>query len=321
MAVFTRITLEELQAFLEPYETGPPVSFAGIARGVSNTNYHVFTTRGRFILTIFEERRTRRADLPFLFAWAAHLAARGINCPQAILDKNGRMIHDIQEKPAVLISFLEGEDIPRGQTTPDHCAQMGEFTARMHRASAEFQPQRENDWPLARMENISQAQAGKIKKYSPELNTLIAEEIAYIRAHWPEETLPRAVVHCDLFPDNVFFREGRIVSMIDLYFGCTHALVYDLAIVANAWCFDGAGHFQERNFHALLAGYEGVRLLEEAERAAFQTACRLASLRFLMSRLEEYLTHDPAESLMTPHDPGEYLDRLRFHRARDIIAA
>ena len=154
--------------------------------------------------------------------------------------------------------------------------------------------------------------------YEAGLEDFIFDELDYIEKNWPEH-LPQAVVHIDLFPDNIFFVNGRIAAMIDMYFACTDLLVYDLAIVVNSWCFNAERAFLPAHFERLINGYEAGRGLKDAERAAFQTICRAASMRFLLSRLQELFNHDPKKTLMTPHDPREYLEKLKFHQARDIL--
>ena len=318
MAVYTHIDEKTLTAFLSDYDVGVLKSFEGIAKGVSNTNYHVFTDKGRYILTIFEEHRTRREDLPFLFAYAGHLAGHGVPCPQAYMDRYGRVIKDIQGKAAALINFLEGDDIPRGETMPDHCAQMGAFTSLMHSAALDFPLSKPNDWGMAMWREKAEAMRARMDGYEAGLEDIIFKELDYLEANWPEE-LPQAVVHIDLFPDNIFFVNGKIAAMIDMYFACIDLLVYDLAIVVNSWCFDARRNFLPENFEQLISGYEAGRALKKGERAAFQTICRAASMRFLLSRLQEFFNYDPKKALMTPHDPREYLQKLRFHQGRDIL--
>lgn len=318
MAVYTHIDDKTLAAFLADYNLGALKSFEGIAKGVSNTNYHVFTDKGRYILTIFEEHRTRREDLPFLFAYAAHLASHGVPCPQAYMDKNGQSIKDIQGKPAALINFLEGDDIPRGATTPDHCAQMGAFTALMHSAALDFPLSKLNNWALSTWRDKAETMRGRMNEYLPGLEEIVFTELDFLEKNWPRD-LPSAVVHIDLFPDNIFFEDGRIAAMIDMYFACTDLLVYDLAIVVNSWCFDAGRNFLPAHFEELMSGYEAGRALKPEERKNFQTVCRAASMRFLLSRLQELFRHDPNNTLMVPHDPKEYLEKLQFHQKRDVL--
>ena len=318
MAVYTHIDEAALRAFLLDYDLGALTSFEGIQKGVSNSNYHVFTDRGRYILTIFEEHRTRREDLPFLFAYAAHLAGKGIACPMAYLDKHGEAIKTLAGKPAALIHFLEGDDIPRGQTSAAQCGQMGSFTARMHVAALDFPLSRDNDWGIHTWQLKAEPLREKMNDYYAGLESIVFNELEYLESHWPKD-VPRAVVHIDLFPDNIFFQNGDISAMIDMYFACTDVLAYDLAIVVNAWCFGADKKFRADAFDEMMAAYQSVRILTTAERDSFQLMCRAAAMRFLLSRLQEWFRHDPANTLMTPHDPMECLEKLMFHQGRDVL--
>lgn len=320
MAIYVDLSHKDIERFLSGYEIGALQSFKGIAKGVSNTNYLVVTTQEQYILTLFEERRTRGEDLPFIFDWSEHLNGKGIHCPRALVNRNGERFHKLKDKAAVLVNFLEGTDIPRGQTNTEHCRKMGAFTARLHQASEDFKQTRGNDWPLERFKNILEHHADRIKAYSDKVSNLIQDELSF-QTSQNLDHLPSGVVHTDLFPDNIFFKNGEISAVIDMYFACTHAYTYDLAIVINAWCFDGQGAFQPEQYKALLEGYNAVRHLTPEEQQNFQTILRLASLRFLMSRLEEWVTHDPKNTLMQPHNPAEYIERLLFHRQHDIMAS
>ena len=319
MAVYTHISAKELEDFLSEYGLGTLKSYRGIEQGVSNTNYHVFTSRGHYILTIFEERRTAREDLPFLFAYAGHLASKGIACPQVVLDKDGRAIKDLREKPAALVSFLEGEDIPRGFTTEDQCGQMGKFLARMHEAVIDFPLHRDIHWSRKMFRDKAEEMRPELVKNRPDLVDLIFNELDFLDVHYPGKEFTERAVHLDLFPDNVFFWDGKISAIIDMYFACTEALVYDLAIVVNSWCFDGQNVFRPKKFKALMAAYETVRKLPQVERKNFQAVMRAASMRFLISRMEELFAFQPGQTLMVPHNPQEFIDRLKFHQQHDIL--
>jgi homoserine kinase type II len=144
------------------------------------------------------------------------------------------------------------------------------------------------------------------------LSAIIALEIDHLSQAWPKD-LPHGVIHADLFPDNVLFVENRLSGLIDFYFACNDALSYDLAVMLNAWCFDESGAFGVARSRALFAGYQEVRKLEPAERAAMTTLARGAALRFLLTRLYDWLHHDP-HALVRPKDPRAFAKHLRFHR-------
>ncbi|HBH26251.1 MAG TPA: homoserine kinase [Rhodospirillaceae bacterium] len=303
MAVYTPLTRAQVAAFLAAYDLGALERHEGIAQGVSNTNYHVFTSRGRYILTLFEPRRMKAAEAPFFLDFMAHVGARGIPCPQPITARDGAALRTLADKPAVLLPFLPGREILDADLTPDHCAQMGALTARLHLAAADFPQRRVNPMGASCLAGMAHALQPHMGLHSRGLRALVDEELVHIAQHWPRN-LPAGVVHADLFPDNVFFEDEGLAAVIDFYMSCTDFYAYDLSVTLNAWCF-GPGPAQA----AFLESYEAVRPLSEAERAALPVLRRAAALRFVLTRLEELTQHDPA-TMMTPKDPGEYIDKL-----------
>jgi homoserine kinase type II len=141
----------------------------------------------------------------------------------------------------------------------------------------------------------------------------LGRELEALAGLWPSG-LPQGVIHADLFPDNVFFRDREVSGIIDFYFACTDFLAYDLAICLNAWCFESDGSFNVTKARLLLDNYRRERPLDPAELAALPLLARGSALRFLLTRLFDWL-NQPAGALVRPKDPLEYLKKLRFHRA------
>tara|TARA_B100001989_G_scaffold108823_1_gene76374 strand:+ start:253 stop:1221 length:969 start_codon:yes stop_codon:yes gene_type:complete len=318
MAVYTKITEEQLKGFLAGYDLGELEHFEGIAQGVSNTNYHVFTNKDRYVLTIFEPRRVNEKDLPFFLEFSGFLAENGIECPQAMKDKNGNDIGEIQGQPAILINFLTGSDIKVKDLSAEHCGQMGTFLARMHNIADKFYKTRENSMGFDVFSALYKKISGQADEFETGLQILLKDELSYLQENWPQN-LPSGVVHADAFPDNVFFDNGRLSAIIDFYFSCTDFYAFDLAITLNAWCFDEHSNFVPEKFEAFIKGYEEERPLNQEEKQAFHILCRAAVFRTLVSRLEEYFLYDPKTMEMTPHDPGAYLKRLTFHQEKDVM--
>jgi homoserine kinase type II len=182
---------------------------------------------------------------------------------------------------------------------------------RLHLAGQGFAPARANAlgpraWaPLldrcrARADEVQQGLADELDQVTPA-----------ILAAWPVD-LPRGHIHADLFPDNVFFLDGRLSGLIDFYFACTDLYAYDIAVCLNAWCFDLDFSFNVTRARALLAGYSDVRPLTEGERRALPVLAQGAALRFLLTRLYDWL-NTPEGALVTRKNPLDYLRRLRFH--------
>jgi homoserine kinase type II len=137
--------------------------------------------------------------------------------------------------------------------------------------------------------------------------------LSAILAGWPVG-LPVGHIHADLFPDNVFFLDGRLSGLIDFYFAATDLLAYDLAVCLNAWCFEPDFAFNVTKARAMLAAYGAMRELSDAERAALPVLCQGAAIRFLLTRLYDWVNTPPG-AMVTRKDPIEYLRRLRFHMA------
>ena len=309
MAVYTDVSFEELQVFLGEYELGHAHVFKGIAEGVSNSNYYLQTSKGTYILTLYE-KRVEAEDLPFYLGLMEHLARAGIRCPTPVRSRRGDVTGPLNGRPAAILTFLDGVSLRR--PTSEHCAKAGSALAELHEAGAGFTGKRANALALAGWKQLASDCAAKADSVSDGLKSLIEDELAALGKEWPKD-LPEGVIHADLFPDNVLFVDDEVSGLIDFYFACRDALAYDLAVTLNAWCFESDGSFNITKGRALIAGYQANRALQPAERKAMPLLCRGAALRFLLTRLYDWLNPDPA-ALVRPKDPREFIRRLRFHR-------
>jgi homoserine kinase type II len=310
MAVYTDVTAEDLADFLADYDLGELLSYKGIAEGVENSNFLVHTSTGYCFLTLYE-KRVAPEDLPFFLSLMEHLAARGLTCPQPVKNQTGDMIGWIAGRPAAIVTFLDGMWIRRPSAT--HCAAVGDALARLHLAGADFQKTRRNALSVDGWRPLYVAAAAGADSVQPGLRDAIERELTHLETVWPR-ALPQGVIHADLFPDNVFFLGEELSGLIDFYFACTDTLAYDLAICLNAWCFEPDHSYNVTKGRALLQGYMGRRPLSGEERAALPLLNRGAALRFLLTRLVDWLDV-PAGALVRPKDPLEYFRKLRFHQA------
>lgn len=310
MAVYTEVADEDLARFIDSYGLGELISCKGIAEGVENTNYVVHTAGGRFILTLYE-KRVQRGDLPFFLGLMEHLANAGISCPTPVHDRNGQMLRELAGRPAALVTFLDGIWVRRPR--PEHCLAVGEALARLHLAGRAYPATRQNALGPAGWRPLFQRFEVRADDIAPGLGDEIRRELAVLEPGWPV-ALPVGIIHADLFPDNVFFRGEELSGLIDFYFACTDYLAYDIAVCLNAWCFEPDFAFNITKGRALLKGYRGVREIEPAEREALPVLARGAALRFLLTRAHDWL-HTSEHALVKPHNPLDYLRRLRFHRA------
>lgn len=316
MAVYTEVADEELAAFIDTYQIGGLLSFKGIAEGVENSNFLVHTESGYFILTLYE-KRVDPDDLPFFLNLLQHLAGKEISCPTPVAAKDGSLLGTLAGRPAALVTFLEGMWVKRPK--PEHCGALGKHMARLHLAGADFQMSRQNALAVGGWRPLYEQCDGQADTVAPGLSGQIERELDFLEQNWPTG-LQTGVIHADLFPDNVFFLSGKLSGLIDFYFACTDALAYDIAICLNAWCFETDLSFNVTKARALLNGYAKVRPLSRPEYDALPLLARGAALRFLLTRLYDWLSV-PEGALVTPKNPLEYLKKLRFHQSVDNAGA
>lgn len=313
MAVYTNVSDSDLERFLAGFDLGAVTLFEGIAEGYENSNFRLETATGRYILTVFEHR-TDAAALPWIMALLRHLEARGISCPLPVADSNGQDIGVLAGKPAAVVGFLEGS-WPR-QPTAEDCHLAGNALAELHLAGADYAVTRANPFGPAAWRAMFSDLRKDAARLRPDLDGRIASALDAIADVTSASDLPRGPIHADLFPDNMFFHgagDGRCVSgVIDFYFACTDVLVYDLAIMLNAWCFDGAGRYDVGRGQALLDGYQRNRPLSAAECEALPLFGQAAAIRFLLTRLADVVAAagDPDRFVK---DPMEFMPILDFH--------
>ena len=309
MAVYTEVADDQLDAFLAEYDIGEPLSCKGIAEGVENSNYMLATSGGTYFLTLYEKRVDPR-DLPFFLGLMDHLAARGIPCPTPLHGRDGSALRTLAGRPAAITTFLSGL-WPR-RITVDHCGPVGEALARLHLAASGFDRKRPNALSVAGWRPLLDSSRDRAHEVVPGLADELAADLVILECDWPRD-LPAGVIHADLFQDNVLFLHDKLSGVIDFYFACNDLLAYDVAICLNAWCFEPDRSFNVTKARALVGGYQRVRPLSAEERMALPLLARGAAMRFLLTRLYDWL-HTPPGAMVKRKDPLEYLARLRFHR-------
>ncbi len=313
MAVYTEIDSNTLAEIAAQYPLSQVDEFKGITAGVQNSNFLLTTADAKYILTIYESSANgvAAADLPFFLNLMLHLSAQGLSCPVPLARKDGGLVSTIKNKPAALVSFLEGRSVRNPR--PEHCRALGAAMAQMHLAGDRFELTRPNNHGLGNWQALFERCHSRADEVSPDLTRAMERELTRLQENWPDN-LPTGIIHADLFPDNVFFLQGDISGLIDFYFACNDFYAYDLAIALNAWCFEADATFNVTKARALLSGYQNMRPLAPEEIDAVPILGAGAAMRFLTTRLFDWLNQvDGAQ--VEPKNPNDFLRRLRFHRS------
>lgn len=307
MSVFTSVSTQELQAWLQGYSIGEVLELKGISSGITNTNYFVTTTQGKYVLTLFEHNTME--ELPYFIDLMSHLATHGVPCPQPITNDSGVSLHMLNGKPAVLITCLNGRDIKEPEAK--HCAEVGAVLANMHVAGQSFVEKvadkphrnpRDIDW---RVKTAAQVMPHLAAEDQQLLNDTLAFQSAL-----DSSALPKGIIHADLFRDNVLFDGDKVGGLIDFYYACHDVLAYDLAITVNDWCVNADGALDNARVNAMLDAYQAIRPLTQAEHAAWNSMLQIAALRFWLSRLYDKIYPQDGE-LTHAKDPDHFKNILK----------
>ncbi len=305
MSVFTKVSHPELVDFLKAYPVGALIGHQGIGEGVENTNYFVDTADGRWVLTLFE--RLNHEDLPFFLGLMTHLASRGYPSAMPACTREGANLTTLNGKPAALVRRLTGQSVLF--PTVAQCQAVGRALGELHLAGQSFDGRAINargaDWRRATAEAL-------IPHTDAAQRTLIETELAAQAAlDWSK--LLQGVIHADLFRDNVLFVDERLTGVIDFYYACTDALVYDLAVTLNDWCVDPDGRPNPARWQTMSLAYRSARELTTEERQAWPLVLRAAALRFYLSRLYDW-TFPREGDVVHVKDPAQYRRILEWHR-------
>ena len=310
MAVYTEVSDDDLAEFAKLYGIGEILSCKGIAEGVENSNFLLSTDKGSFILTLYE-KRVDPGDLPFFLGLMEHLADRGVKCPMPVHALDGKALKTLSGRPAAIITFLSGL-WPRS-IQAFHCAELGTALAEMHLAGSDFKIERKNSLSVNDWRALLDSCNGRGEEIMPGITKALETELGFLEKNWPTN-IPAGVIHADLFPDNVFFQAEKLTGLIDYYFACNDFFAYDVAICLNAWCFETDLSFNITKAKRMLSSYRKVRDFSAEELAALPLLARGSALRFLLTRIYDWLNTPPG-AMVTPKDPKEYLARLRFHQS------
>ena len=311
MAVYTQISIDELNLFLSKYNIDKINEFSGIKGGTSNSNYLLTADNKKFILTIFEER-TNQENLPFYFDLMNHLNAHDIKCPEVIKDKQGNFSNSIKQKHAVITSFLTGSSLEK--IKPIHCSNLGLTIAKMHNASEKLNIKRENELGFDKLGIIIEKLKTYKKRIDDEKLKFIEDEFLFLSREISKD-LPSGIIHADLFPDNIFFEENNLTGIIDFYFSCNDFYAYEIAICLNAWCFEESNNeFNPTKAKYLLGSYNQERKFSNEEVEALPLLARASALRYLLTRLLDFYSHEDSD-LILKKDPNEYISKLKFHQS------
>ncbi len=311
MAVYTKISKNEISIIESKFNIGKVLSFTGIKKGIENTNYLLKTKNKKFILTLFE-KRVKKKDLPFFMNLMDKLSKYKVNCPKPQKNKRGSFLIKIKNKTASIVSFVDGKD--KLKLNPKNCYEIGKNIAKFHKTSKKIKLYRKNSLSLKNWPKLLNKIGNRSKIIDPNLNSLMKNSFSQIKNKWPKN-LPFGIIHADLFIDNIFFKKNKFHGYIDFYFACNDFLMYEIAICINALCFDKKNNkfiFNKKKSTNLIKGYSKIRRFSDKEKKSLNILCKGAALRYLLTRTYDYL-NTPKSAVIKIKNPREYIQKLKVH--------
>jgi len=310
MAVYTKINKKDISYINKKFEVKKIINFKGIKQGIENTNYLLKSKNNKFILTIFEKRVSKK-EIPFFMKLMDKLNDSKINCPKPLRNKNGNYLIKIKNKTACIVSFLEGKD--KKSLNLKNCYDIGKIIAQMHLTTERIKLYRKNSMGIKNLNPLLKSIKFKSKKF-PNIEKFLKTNFRDINKSWPKN-LPNGIIHGDLFIDNIFFKNNKLLGIIDFYFAANDYFMYEIAICVNALCFDKKNSkfkINKKKIKNLIKGYESIKKISFKEKKSLNILCRGAALRYFLTRLYDY-TNTPKSALIKIKDPREYYQKLVIH--------
>ena len=311
MAVYTKLSKNELIDFFSKYNLGKLINYNEIKEGIENTNYSIQTEKGKFILTLYE-KRVEEKDLPFFIALMKNLFDKNFPSPEPIINRNGNYISEVLKKKAAVVTFLDGSS--KKILSPLDCFEVGVNAAKLHLITKDLKIKRENKLSVNSWREMYNKVKNDCSQIDKNLPSIIEKNLQRIEVTWPKN-IPSGIIHADLFPDNIFFKDNKLSGIIDYYFSCYDFYAFEIAICLNALCFEGFKEnlsFNVTKAKKFIDGYSSIRKLTDEEKKSLKVLCQGAALRFLLTRVFDYLNLTEG-AIVTVKDPIEYLKRLEFH--------
>ena len=312
MAVYSKLTKENVETILSKYSIGNLDNFEGIQEGIENTNYFLLVDDKKYILTIYE-KRVKEKDLPFFSKLMIGLDKSKFKCPVPILNKKNNPITEFKDKKLMIVSFIEGK--AKKVLSPENCKSVGVEAAKMHKITKNFKIKRKNDLSIKSWRGLFDSVKDKCIKIHKDLPKLIEINLLDVEKNWPSG-LPEGIIHADLFNDNIFFKKNKFSGVIDFYFSCNDFYAFEIAICFNALCFDGSQNnlsFNVTKAKNFIDGYNEIRKITDKEKKSIKVLSQGSALRFLLTRVFDTL-NTVEGAIVEVKDPMEYLKRLEFHK-------
>ena len=281
MSVYTNLESKDVKTLLKKYDIGILKSYKGISDGITNTNYFVNTTKGKYVVTLFEDISQSKAKK--YLKLMNFFADNNLCSPKIMLTKNNEILTAIKSKPCSIMQKLSGKTIT--QTNSKLCGSIGRIIGNFHCASVNYNHYIKNDRDTLWVEKSIDLIKDHISK--DQLSILMFSMRIFKRLF--NKKLPQGIIHSDLFRDNVLADKNNIKGIIDYYYSFNGPFIYELAVIINDWCVNKDGSINRIKYDNFIKNYDSVRKLSQTEIQQLNNAMIASGLRYYLSRLVDMI--------------------------------
>jgi len=311
MAHLTYLKQTNIDKIIFNYNILNFINITPIYDGIQNSNYIINTKNKKYILTIFEDKYVKK-NINFFLKLLFFVSSNKFNCPSPILDRNNNFINFINYKPSCIFNFIEGKSY---NSKLDNIKSVGKELAKLHLITKNFDHKIKMRFDIIFFNNVIKKYNSYFSKQYPDL-IKIFENTLHEFNNLNKFNLPKTIIHGDLFPDNVLFKNKNTISgFLDFYFSDYNYLVADLAIVIISWCFNTNSKnefvLNYKKINILLKSYNSIRNIHVSEIDALIIICKIYCMRFMFTRLLSISDNYDKNKILTKN-PNEYIKKLLY---------
>ncbi len=273
-----------LQSILDQYpDLGAIIEHRLFTTGYENSNYYVETEKGRFVVKIFEGMVLVPENIAFEVEVMGYLSDQGLKVPKVFKNKLGNLESKAGEKQAVLMSFVEGQNMDRQILTDELVAEAGTEAGKMDAVLKKFtdgSKTRQNyEFDLKNTLILEPSLKFVPSDFDVELLKKVFEEFRIIK---PElDMLPKGLMQNDIVPHNFLVKDGKLEAIIDFSDLAFSPYVQNIAVALHLTCF--AYNWNPEQVKIFISAYLKENPLPKSD---FEYLFVLVKARFLSFILE-----------------------------------
>ena len=289
MALYARLDRSAVEGLARRFGIGDITAFSVMDGGDANTSYCVETRSGRYVLTICDQLSLKEATN--LANLLVYLTDQGIRTSRVVVPPKEPIVILHNEKPVMLKRYIDG-DVP-ADLTGNLLVQVSEEIARLHEIPAPSYGPQSFPYGLSHFHEVTNSNLGHA------YIDWLSEKSSYLQQRIPQH-LPMALIHGDVFLDNMIVQGDQLMAIIDFEQACHYYRNFDLGMVIVGICRDRQGISFEKAGQ-FIRGYQKETTLQSIERETLKVFAVYAAVATSFWHFRHYHLRRPELRLYDKH--------------------